>query len=285
MKRLFRIITMLCIASTWLTSCAAQVKNAKTVTTKIYGNCSICEKAIETAGNEKKTAKVDWNKDTKLATLIFDSTQTNQQEILKRIALAGYDSDEYIAPDDAYNKLLKCCQYDRVNKTASDRMVAKEVDTTLDETIPIVLYHAENQLKVIFDNYFAIKDALVKSDKSMVSSVAKEMLTKINAINMEDLTSEEHSVWMTELKGLKSNTDKIVASTSIEKQRNAFMDLSSNIYKLLKVSKLESPIYYQNCPMYNNGKGANWLSKEKLIENPFYGSQMLSCGKTIETIK
>jgi hypothetical protein len=37
--------------------------------------------------------------------------------------------------------------------------------------------------------------------------------------------------------------------------------------------------------MYNNGKGANWLSKEILIKNPYYGSQMLSCGKTVETIK
>jgi hypothetical protein len=285
MKRIFKIITMLCIASTSLTSCAAQVKNAKTVTTKIYGNCSICEKAIETAGNDKKTAKIDWNKDTKLATFIFDSTQTNQQEILKRIALAGYDSDEYLAPDNAYNKLLKCCQYDRVNKTASDKMVAKEVDTTLNETTPIVLNHEENQLIVIFDNYFEIKDALVKSDKSMASSIAQEMLNKINSIKMEDLTSEEHSVWMTELKGLKSNTDIIFTSTSIEKQRKAFMDLSSNIYKLIKVSKLESPIYYQNCPMYNDGKGANWLSRENTITNPYYGSQMITCGKTIETIK
>jgi hypothetical protein len=285
MKRIFKIITMLCIASTWLTSCAAQVKNAKTVNTKIYGNCSICKKAIEEAGNEKKIAIVDWDKDTKLATFIFDSTQTNQQEILKRIALAGYDSDEYLAPNNAYNKLLKCCQYDRVNKTASVKLIVKEADTTLNETTPLVFNHTENQLIVIFDNYFAIKDALVKSDKSMASSIAKEMLNKINAIKMEDLTSEEHSIWMSELKSLKSNTDKIVTSTSIEKQRKAFMDLSSNIYKLIKVSKLESPIYYQNCPMYNDGKGANWLSRENTITNPYYGSQMITCGKTIETIK
>jgi hypothetical protein len=37
--------------------------------------------------------------------------------------------------------------------------------------------------------------------------------------------------------------------------------------------------------MYNDGKGANWLSKESTIKNPYYGSQMLTCGKTVETIK
>jgi hypothetical protein len=37
--------------------------------------------------------------------------------------------------------------------------------------------------------------------------------------------------------------------------------------------------------MYNNGKGADWLSKEKEIKNPYYGSQMLNCGSVEETIK
>lgn len=54
---------------------------------------------------------------------------------------------------------------------------------------------------------------------------------------------------------------------------------------LIKVSKQETPIYYQFCPMANNGKGANWLSKENVVKNPYYGSMMLSCGKVTETIK
>jgi hypothetical protein len=29
----------------------------------------------------------------------------------------------------------------------------------------------------------------------------------------------------------------------------------------------------------------NWLSKENTIKNPYYGSQMLSCGSVVETIK
>jgi len=36
--------------------------------------------------------------------------------------------------------------------------------------------------------------------------------------------------------------------------------------------------------MYNNGKGANWLSKEEAVKNPYYGSQMLTCGSVQETI-
>ena len=81
---------MFCIASTSLTSCEAQVKNAKTETVKIYGNCGMCEKTIETAGNVKKVVKVDWDKDSKLAILTYDSTKTNQDEILKARIQAGH---------------------------------------------------------------------------------------------------------------------------------------------------------------------------------------------------
>ena len=102
---------------------------------------------------------------------------------------------------------------------------------------------------------------------------------------MDKLSSEEHTVWMKVMSSLKSNTEKIAATTIIEKQRVVFMDLSANFYALLKVSKQDYSIYYQNCPMYNDGKGANWLSKENAVKNPYYGSQMLTCGKTVETIK
>ena len=63
------------------------------------------------------------------------------------------------------------------------------------------------------------------------------------------------------------------------------MSLSKNMYELIKVAKPAETVYYQFCPMANDGKGANWLSKENGIKNPYYGSQMLTCGKTVETIK
>jgi hypothetical protein len=36
--------------------------------------------------------------------------------------------------------------------------------------------------------------------------------------------------------------------------------------------------------MANKGKGANWLSLENKVKNPYYGSRMLSCGKVVETL-
>ena len=53
----------------------------------------------------------------------------------------------------------------------------------------------------------------------------------------------------------------------------------------MKVIKPAYLVYYDHCPMYNDGKGGDWISKESSIKNPFYGSQMLTCGKIVETLK
>ena len=261
----------------------AKIKNPKTESVKIYGNCGMCQKTIEKAGSLKNVANVNWNIDTKTATIIYDAKKTNLDEILKRIALSGYDSDKFLAPDSAYKNLPSCCQYDRVAKVpvkpikvdATTGANKAEMDMINNTTV------IEDQLTAVFDSYFALKDALVKTDGATASTKAAELLTAINAVKMEKLTMDVHMVWMKVLGSLKTDAENISKSTDTEKQRNQFNSLSKNIYALIKVSKLKETIYYDYCPM----KDANWLSKENVIKNPYYGSQMLSCGKTVETIK
>lgn len=269
------------------TSCNAQIKNATTETVKIYGNCGMCEKTIEKAGNLKDIAKIDWNVDTKMATITYDTKKTNQDEILKRIALSGYDSDKFLAPDDVYNNLHGCCQYDRVAKIPVNTNVNTESQTNYEKQTekPKAEIQDLNQLKAVFDNYFALKDELVKTDGNTASAKATILLLTINRVKMQTLKTEEHSIWMKIVKNIKEDAEHISDTKDIKHQREHFVTLSKNIFDLIKVSKQETPTYYQFCPMANNGKGANWLSKENTVKNPYYGSMMLNCGKVVETIK
>lgn len=268
----------------------AQIKNAKTETVKVYGNCGMCEATIEKAGSLDKVATVDWDQDTKMATLTYDAKKTTQDEILKKISLAGYDSDKFLAPDDAYNNLHGCCQYDRVAKVAVNEETKMEVTNgnhsnhaNQSET-PANEEQNENQLKSVFDNYFNVKDALVKSDGNATAIASKELISAINAVKMDKLEMDVHMVWMKVVNQIKEDAEHITDTKDVKHQREHFMTLSKDVYALSKVSKNETTVYYQFCPMANDGKGANWLSKEKAVRNPYYGSMMLSCGKTLETI-
>ena len=97
--------------------------------------------------------------------------------------------------------------------------------------------------------------------------------------------TEEKKVFMEVKTSLLFDIDHIVDTSDLGHQRDHFSSLSESFYKLAKSADLGETIYFQNCPMFSDGKGANWLSRENLVKNPYYGSSMLTCGKTIEKIK
>ena len=115
MKSTYLIITtVIALFLITLPSCEAQqITNAATDTVHIYGNCGMCEKTIEKSALVEGEAMADWDKNTDMAVITYDTTKTTIDEVLKRIADAGYDNELYRAPDKVYNKLHGCCQYDR----------------------------------------------------------------------------------------------------------------------------------------------------------------------------
>ena len=269
----------------------AQIKNAKTETLKVNGDCGMCETTIEKAGSKSKLYKTDWNVDTKMASITYDSKKTSADAVLKSIALSGYDNASFLAPDEAYNKLHGCCKYDRESKTAvatstkAATGIAMQDHSGHNQTNNTMNMQEASQLKAVFDNYFALKDALVKTDGNTASASGAALLTALDAVEMGKLKMYEHTVWMKVEKALKTDAQHIKENKDTEQQRENFISLSKNIYELIKAAKPAETVYYQYCPMANDGKGANWLSKESVIKNPYYGSQMLSCGKVVETIK
>ncbi|MEO8591160.1 MAG: copper chaperone [Flavobacteriales bacterium] len=93
-------------------SCGS-IDNAATTTVLINGNCSMCEETIEGAALVEGLSMADWDKTTRKAVLTYDSTRTDARALLQRIANVGYDSQEFVADDAAYENLPMCCQYDR----------------------------------------------------------------------------------------------------------------------------------------------------------------------------
>lgn len=277
MKFLFNIGMAAAIIMLSSVSGNARIKNQQTENIRIPGNCGMCKAAIEKAGNDKKIASVVWNKDTKIAAITYDNTRTTSNAILKRVALAGYDSNQYLAPDDAYEALPSCCRYAR-NKPKA--IVTSPGGHAEHASLP----QEAKPLDSVYGYYFELKDALVAADSKAAANSAGALLKAIDGIDMKKLEAATHEVWMTGMKGLSAASKKIAALSAIEQQRQAFMTLATPMRQLAKVSA-PGTVYYQHCPMAGGGKGADWLSRERAIRNPYYGTQMLSCGKTMETIE
>ncbi|PZX51577.1 uncharacterized protein DUF3347 [Algoriphagus ratkowskyi] len=276
------MIALMVLSSTAL---IAQIKNPQTEIVKIFGNCDMCKTAIESAGNIKNTASVHWNKDSQMAEITYDSKKSNRDEILKRIALAGYDNDHYLAPDNAYAQLSEDCKYERLKKEPVMAMMPSKMEMEMNETTSenhtaMAEMKEPNALDAVFKTYFAINDALVKTNSATASAMASELLNVIKALEIESIKAEEQTALTKVLPSIVADAKGISETKDIVKQREKFKGLSKNMHEIIAFYSSNETLYYQYCPMQD----ANWLSKDKTIKNPYYGSQMLNCGSTVETI-
>jgi len=166
---------------------------------------------------------------------------------------------------EAYAALETCCQYERV----------PQADAVSEESTSTTPEHDGQQrspIDTVLLSYFNLKDALVAGHADDAAAAATQLSKQLDKLS----TPAAEQVNLQSL--------AIVKAKTLEDQRMRFATLSESIYQLTKSIHPSSPVYYQHCPMYNKGKGANWLSNEKAIRNPYYGEQMLTCGSVVETV-
>ena len=87
---------------------------------KVLGNCGMCETKIEKAAKEAGATSAEWDSDTKMLTVSYSSSTTNAAKIQQAVAGVGYDTRDFRASDEVYNKLHGCCKYDRASVEAKD---------------------------------------------------------------------------------------------------------------------------------------------------------------------
>lgn len=94
----------------------AQSKKSQTERFKVWGNCGMCEKTIEGSLAISGVSKADWNKETKIMSVSYNSQKITLAQIHKKIAAVGYDTELETASDEVYNNLHGCCKYERKAK-------------------------------------------------------------------------------------------------------------------------------------------------------------------------
>jgi Cu(I)/Ag(I) efflux system membrane fusion protein len=143
--------------------------------------------------------------------------------------------------------------------------------------------HQHNQhLETLVSSYLQMKNALTQDDletaRTHFATFAKEVESSSEMNNHEEHAAkhaEHHQAMMTAV-------NKAEAASDIEAFRSAFQQISAELIKAIENQGYGGNLYKQYCPMYEGG--SEWISDSKEIKNPFYGSQMHSCGETVEEL-
>lgn len=138
----------------------------------------------------------------------------------------------------------------------------------------------------IVKGYLAVKNALT-ADKTKEAATAGTALEAIfKSFNKATLSAEQKKAFEDVEDDAREHAEHIGSNGgNIEHQREHFDTLSKDIYALVKAFGAGQTLYQDFCLMYNDKKGAIWLSETKEIKNPYYGKKMATCGSMKEELK
>lgn len=152
------------------------------------------------------------------------------------------------------------------------------------KSVPITM-KARESLNPLLEQYLLLKDALVSDNLEDSKLRAQNLKDELSKVNMSEFKGEAHDVWMQHSTDIESSIKLILGATDINGGRKDFKTLSDQFVMLAKAfGPFDRPLYVQHCPMADENNGAEWLSLEKEIRNPYFGEKMLKCGEVTEEI-
>ena len=116
-----RMLSLVVVALLGITTVFAQTDKMEIF--RVAGNCDMCEKRIEEAAKSVDgVSSADWDKETKMLGVVFDTLQTGIHKVHIALAEVGHDTEMHKASDEAYFELPGCCKYGRMS-----RILLKEI--------------------------------------------------------------------------------------------------------------------------------------------------------------
>jgi hypothetical protein len=141
-------------------------------------------------------------------------------------------------------------------------------------------------MKELVQNYLTIKNALIDNNGSAAAAASDKISTTMKTFDKSLLSAEQKKVYDDLEEDLKEHAAHIGKNgDKTDHQRNHFSMMSEVMYTLVKSFGSGITLYHDHCPMFNDNKGAMWLSETKNIRNPYYGEKMMTCGSVMEVFK
>lgn len=135
--------------------------------------------------------------------------------------------------------------------------------------------------EAVLKDYFNLKDALVSDDESKAKELGGILMNSIASLDISKYSDAQKIELKDIIKDAKEHAEHI-SKSPIGHQREHFKVLSKDVTDMIAITGTTNTLYEQFCPMYDGGSA--WLSTNKEVRNPYYGSKMLKCGKVQKEI-
>lgn len=140
-------------------------------------------------------------------------------------------------------------------------------------------------LAPLYDAYFTAQEALGADALDAFRAGAKAMHAEARRIDASALDDALADRWRDARADLLESAEHIDHLASIEDARALFETYAAAVLRVEeRFGHAGETVYYKaHCPMAFNFRGAAWLQRTEVINNPYFGASMLRCGDIQET--
>jgi len=141
------------------------------------------------------------------------------------------------------------------------------------------------ELEKVIDAYLQVKNALVKDDELATDKAVELMSEEVAAVVPTKLEGKGLEAWKNHQSLYEAKLKEMHHIKGLENKRSYFSHLSEIMYCTIKSFGLkQGNLFAIFCPMAFDGKGAYWISDSKVIQNPYLGTKMPTCGEVKEKL-
>jgi hypothetical protein len=174
-------------------------------------------------------------------------------------------------------------QSNNENKMAAD---TTPTETNTASTSASGNTQSTSSINGIVSSYLQLKNALANDNGKDAATAGSAMVSAFKNFDQSSLSADKKKTFEDIQDDAGEHAEHIsMNGDNIKHQREHFETLSKDVYDLVKTFGANQTLYKDFCPMYNNNKGATWLSETKEIKNPYLGKNMATCGEVKETIQ
>jgi len=172
------------------------------------------------------------------------------------------------------------------NNATKENTSEKSADTTKSIKQTAGEVESTTPISDIVAGYIQVKNSLAKDNGNEAADGGKAILSALAKVDKTSLSAEQKKAYEDVADDVKENAEHIGENAGkLDHQREHFEMLSKDVYDMVKTFGAGQTLYQDFCPMYNDRKGAVWLSETKKMKNPYMGQKMSTCGSIKQELK
>ena len=154
-----------------------------------------------------------------------------------------------------------------------------------------------NSIDNVMASYIEIKNAFIDADTTRVKQHTTNFISLLDKIPLAELQKDTAGIYETaqaNINDIKANAESLQRQSDITEMRKDFSMVTEMMYpSFFRTINYEgNDLYLLHCPMAFEDNGANWISNNTEILNPYLGKShpkykatMLHCGEVKDSIK